>query len=281
MLPSGSDLQYFLAVCQNGSFSKAANHLGIAQPSLTLAIQRLESTLGTQLFLRSRHGAKPTRAGERLRIDARELLQKWEGLRGEVKSIGTGVRGRFTLGCHPAVAIYSLPLFLPDLLKENPEIEISLEHGLSRHIAQKVVQMEVDLGLVINAQVHPDLVMKSLIKDEVRLWKSTEDRNPDVLIYEPSLLQSQDILKKLKRSGWAYRRSLECSDLQVVKSLVESGAGHAILPARVAQPEPSGLKPISKSPVFYDELFLIYRTEQRNVKAVQALSTAIQQAFRP
>src|SRR5262245_12335449 len=130
MLPSASDLNYFVTIAQLGSFSSAATRLGIAQPSLTLAVQRLEENLGTSLFIRSRKGVKVTKAGERLLADSRELLQRWEQLKSQALSTHNEVRGRLVLGCHPSVAIYSLPLFLPKLLKENPEFEIRLVHDL-------------------------------------------------------------------------------------------------------------------------------------------------------
>jgi DNA-binding transcriptional LysR family regulator len=280
MLPSGSDLQYFVTVAQLGSLSKAAIHLGVAQPSLSLAMQRLEGNLGTSLFVRSRQGVKVTKAGEKLLTDSRELLQRWEQLKSNVLSTTNEVRGRFALGCHPSVAIYSLPLFLPKLLKDNANLEIHLVHDLSRAITQKVTALEVDMGIVVNPVSHADLVIKALTKDEVTLWRSANLKNDDVLICEPSLLQTQDILRKLAKQGRHFRRTIECSNLEVIVHMAVAGVGYAILPARVAQTAVTGLKAIANSPKFYDEVCLIYRSEHRNVCAIQTLSKAIQDGFR-
>jgi DNA-binding transcriptional LysR family regulator len=280
MLPSGSDLHYFVTVAQLGSLSRAANHLGIAQPSLTLAMQRLESNLGTPLFVRSRQGVKVTRAGERLLGDTRDLLQRWEQLKSGVLSTTNEVRGRFAIGCHPSVAIYSLPLFLPKLLKDNPNLEIHLVHDLSRNITQKVIQLEIDAGIVVNPVAHPDLVIKSLAKDEVTLWRATQLKNEDVLICEPSLLQTQDILRKLGKQGRNFKRTIECSNLEVIVHLATSGAGYGVLPARVAQASATALKAVPGAPKFQDEVSLIYRSEHRSLCAMQALSKAIQDGFR-
>ncbi len=280
MLPSGPDLNYFISVAQLGSLSKAAMQLGIAQPSLTLAMQRLEHNVGTSLFIRSRQGVTLTKAGERLLTDSRELMQRWESLKSQVLSTTNEVRGRFVIGCHPSVAIYSLPLFLPKLLEDNPALEIHLVHDLSRTITQKVVGLEIDVAIVVNPVPHPDLVIKSLCKDEVTLWKSANLKNEDVLISEPSLLQTQDLMRKLTKQGRKFRRTIECSNLEVIVHLALSGAGQAILPERVARSENTALKPVPGAPKFHDEICLIYRSEHRNVRTIQALSAAIQNGFK-
>jgi len=280
MLPSGPDLGYFISVAQLGSMSRAATQLGIAQPSLTLAIQRLEGNIGTSLFVRSRQGVTLTKAGERLLADSRELLQRWESLKAQVISTTNEVRGRFVIGCHPSVAIYSLPLFMPGLLEENPQLEIHLVHDLSRTITQKVIQLEVDVAIVVNPSPHPDLVIRALAKDEVTLWKGPRLKNGDVLICEPSLLQTQDILRKLNKQGRKFVRTIECSNLEVIVHLATSGTGMAILPERVARSADTELKMVSGAPKFSDEICLIYRSEHRNVRAIQALSQAIQEGFK-
>ncbi len=280
MLPSSSDLSYFMTIAQAGSFSAAASRLGIAQPSLSLAVQRLEGNLGTSLFVRSRQGVVLTKAGERLFADSRDLLQRWESLRADALSTTNEIRGCMKLGVHPSVAIYSLPLFLPKLLKENPDLEIMLVHDLSRAITQKVIACEVDVGIVVNPVPHGDLVIKPLAKDEVTLWQMANLKNEDVLICEPSLLQTQEILRKLAKQSRKFKRTIECSNLEVIVRMAQTGVGAAILPARVAQAQNQKLNPVIGAPKFHDEIALIYRTEQRSVKSLQALSLAIQEGFR-
>lgn len=280
MLPSSSDLTYFLAISEAGSLTKAAGRLGVAQPSLTLAVQRLESRLGTRLFLRSRQGLSLTKAGESLLRDARELLQRWENIKRGALSATHEVRGRLRLGIHPSVAIYALPPFLPALLHAHRDLEIALIHDLSRNITRKVVDLEADAGIVVNPLPHPDLVIRSLARDKVTLWRNPNLRNEDVLLCEPSLLQTQDILRKLRRQGRSYRRIMECSNLEVLTRLAQSGAGTAILPERVARSQNRKLIPVHGAPQFPDEIALIYRTEQRNLQSLKVLAEAVQAAFR-
>lgn len=279
MLPSSSDLTYFLEISQAGNVTKAASRLGISQPSLSLAMQRLEYSVGTILFIRSRSGVKLTKAGEKLLSETRDLLSRWEELKGQTLSTMNEVRGRFSIGCHPSVARYSLPLFLPEILQQHPELEVVFHHDLSRNITQKILALEIDLGIVVNPVPHPDLIMKSVAKDTVTLWQSKRLKNDDVLIGEPSLLQTQAIMGKLKRQGFKFRRVIESSNLEVIASLAFCGAGIAILPTRVAQAESRELQPLKGAPVFNDEIFLIYRVENKNVRAMQALTQAVQRGF--
>lgn len=279
MLPSSSDLHYFLEIAHEGNLSKAATKLGVRQPSLTLAMQRLEHSVGTILFIRTRQGVQLTRAGEKLLAETRKLLDQWEELRGQTLSTMNEVRGRFTIGCHPSVARYSLPLFLPKLLSEHGDLEIDLHHDLSRNITQKVLSLDLDLGLVVNPVPHADLIMKLVAKDSVTLWQSKRLKNADTLIGEPSLIQTQAIMSKLKRQGFEFRRKIESSNLEVIASMVNAGCGIGILPTRVAEAESKDLNALKGAPQFHDEIYLIYRVENKGVRAVQALSKSIQEGF--
>lgn len=279
MLPTSTDLHYFLHIAHLGNLTHAAQSLGIAQPSLTLAMQRLEQSLGVELFIRSRKGVKLTKAGEKLLSETRRLLDSWDTLKQQVLQTMGEVRGRFSLGCHASVGHYSLPLFLPALLKKYPHLEIHLQHDLSRHILQKILNLEVDLGIVVNPTPHPDLVLKSLGKDDVTLWRSAQATNEDVLVCDPNLFQTQYIMQRLKKHGFHFERTISSTNLEVIGNLIKSGAGIGILPGRVASTFSPRLKQVKGAPIFSDEIFLAYRTENRNVKALQVLSKSIQAAF--
>ncbi len=80
-LPSATDLEYFLEIAEVKSISRGAERLGVTQPSLSLAMQRLEHNFGMDLLKRSKSGIALTEAGESLRAGARELLEIWEDVR--------------------------------------------------------------------------------------------------------------------------------------------------------------------------------------------------------
>src|SRR4051812_8184466 len=111
MLPNASDLTYFVEAATVLNLSRAAERLGISQPSLSLAIQRLEHAIGTELMLRSKKGVTLTQAGKLLLAHSRELLQKWESIKGRARASAQEVSGAYTIGAHVSVALYSLAGF--------------------------------------------------------------------------------------------------------------------------------------------------------------------------
>jgi LysR family transcriptional regulator, cell division regulator len=207
-LPSASDLRYFLEVSHTLNVTRAAERLGIAQPSLSQALKRLEDALGAPVLVRGKSGVQLTHAGRKLASRARDLLEEWEKLRRETARDEREIRGRYVIGAHPAVALYTLERVLPALLKDHPGLEISLAHDLSRKILEDVVSFKVDFGLVMNPVKHPDLVLRRLFSDEVSVWTAAapsalqDHRTGDgVLIYDPALGQSQTVLAGLSRAA--------------------------------------------------------------------------------
>lgn len=279
MMPSPADLTYFVEVASSQNLSRAAERLGLSQPSLTLAMQRLETAIGTPLFFRSRRGVTLTQAGKQLAAHARQLMQSWDQVRQRALATEAGIEGHYTLGCHVSVALYSLPDRLGKFLKSHPNLELKLIHDLSRKVAERVIQMEVDLGLVINPVRHNDLVLKKIGDDEVSFYQASTFRDEDpILICEPDLLQTQSLRRKMTAAGLTFRRVLETSSLEVVAALAAKGAGVGILPGRVAA-QYSNLKKLPKAPTFHDQICLLYRVENKGVKSIQRLAEELAKGF--
>lgn len=281
--PSPIDLRYFLEVANLLNLSRAAESLGISQPSLTLAIRRLETSVGEDILMRHKRGVTLTRVGMQLLMHARSLLEQWESIRLEAVASIHEIQGSFTIGCHISLGLDTLPRFLADLMEKNPKLEIKLEHDLSRKITDHVINLTVDIGIVANPIRHPDLVIKHLYHDRVQLWTNGSKRkntNPHsgeaVFICDPDLIQTKNILKKLKKENIAYSRIIYSNSLEVIAKLVKEGCGIGILPSNVATPY--NLISINKKIFHQDEICLLYRGENRNIRAIQVITEAIKQA---
>ena len=188
----------------------------------------------------------------------------------------TSVVGSYRLGCHPSVGLYSLKYFVADLVKKYPKLELSIIHDHSKGITQKVIDLEVDIALAVNPIRHPDLIIKKIFTDEVSLWRSSKCVDSEVLICDPSLVQSTTIMKKLKKNAVNFRRVISSSSLENIVNLCESGAGIGIIPGRVVKE--SNARTLSKvidTPVFKDEICLIYRFENKNIMAIDTIAKAI------
>jgi LysR family transcriptional regulator, cell division regulator len=279
MLPSPSDLTYFLEVANTLNISRASERLGISQPSLTFSIKRLEETIGAALFIRHKRGVYLTQAGKQLFNHARKLLQQWDTIKSETLASEQNIQGYYTLGCHPSIAKYSLPFFLPSIIQQFPKIEIHLKHEISRKITEEVISLNIDLGIVVNPVRHPDLIIVKLFNDEVTLWENKGKVNDLVnppIICDPELPQPISILKQLKNKRRSFERIITSSSLDVIATLTASGCGVGILPKRVVMSTyPKELSKVKAAPVCNDEVCIVYRHENRHVVAIQTILSAI------
>lgn len=285
MMPSPSDLTYFAEVASQLNLSHAAKKLGISQPSLTLAIQRLEETVGTSLLIRHKRGVTLTKSGQKLLAHTRELLDQWLKIKTNTLACSNNIQGTVTIGCHPSVALYSLPKFLPKLINQHPHLNVQLKHDLSRRVTDEVINLTTDIAIVINPERHPDLVITHLGHDRVTLW-SNKKKLPTqsltsgeaVIICDTQLAQVQSILKAMKQSGLQYNRLITTNNLEVIAELTQHGCGIGILPGKIAKSYQ--LEELANTPDFEDEICLLYRGESRHVRVIQVIVEAIKQGFK-
>jgi LysR family transcriptional regulator, cell division regulator len=283
MLPSSQELKYFVEIARTENVSRAAERLGLSQPSLSLAIQRLEQNLGVPLLIRSKAGVKLTRAGARFANQARMLISEWDRLRTRAVQSESEICGRYVLGCHPSVALYTLYGVIPELLNSHPGMEFKLVHDLSRKILEEIISFKVDIGLVVNPVRHPDLVIKHLFDDVVTFWTSQKKSSltdpfsgKAVLICDPELAQTQSLLKQLAKKKIEFDRIITSTSLEVVAELTSAGAGIGVIPTRVAA-RAKGLQHASPLfPKFQDEVCLVYRADMQKSKGNKLLIQAIE-----
>jgi DNA-binding transcriptional LysR family regulator len=276
MLPSPQEIHGFIEIARCLNITKAAQSLGVTQPTLSQSLKKLEDNIGEKLVTRSKKGVELTLAGKTFLIHARTLIDYWERAKSQTQSSLIDVKGNIKIGCHPSVGIYTLDKFLPDLMRTYKKLEFTLEHQLSRAICSKVINHELELGLVINPIKHPDLVLIKLLEDEVKIWHR-KGKAEEVLICHPELLQTQHILKKLKRRKKGFERTITSNSLEIITTLTREGAGYGVIPSRVVSMfnHKKDLRPLKDSPVFKDELYLIYRVENKNIEYIKTIKESI------
>ncbi|KYG62596.1 hypothetical protein AZI87_14950 [Bdellovibrio bacteriovorus] len=256
--------------------SRAAQELHVSQPTLTVAMRKLEDMLGVTLFERSKKGVTLTPTGLQIYQYSDQMLELWDEMVREAGSLDQTVKGTVRLGVHPSVGRYTLPVFLPTLLKDHPQLNVQLMHDLSRNILQMVRDSFVDIGLVVNPERHPDLVIKEICADEVTVWKKKGAPIQDTLIYDANLFQAQTILERLQKKGIRYARKIASSNLEVIATLLQAGAGHAILPKRVIMSNFSSIEEAHDHVAsFKDSLCVVYRPSLKRTATGKAILEAI------
>jgi DNA-binding transcriptional LysR family regulator len=284
MFPSPNDLSYFIAILEAGNVSHAALKLGISQPSLSQAIQRLEACYQAKLFSRSPRGVLLTQAGKKLLPFAKHILEIYGNSRDQLREEGETLQGSLTIGCHPSVAQFTLAPMLPLFIKKYSGIRINFKHGLSREMLALVMNLEADVGIIVNPTRHQDLVIKKICEDEVCIWYHPEKVKLDQaklgnvpLIANFNLTQTQAILRQLeKKSNLQFPRLMESENLEFITTLVNSGAGMGVLPTRIVKAmRCTGLLPVPNAPTYRDEISLCYHMAQHQSKILKAFSTLL------
>lgn len=288
---AGPELEYFLRAAEVGSLTKAAESLGIRQPSLTAAIQRLEKLLGTTLFVRGRRGVVLTSTGRVLREHATQALRTLVLAQEEIHNLEDEPRGSFTIGVHESLAAYLLPGFMARFVEKHPRVDLGLWNGNSREVQAAVVERRIDLGIVVNPQPQPECVVRPLFSDRVHfvigaaLARRVRPALPRViaelpLVYVPALRQTQFLIGALAKRGLAPRRELPCSSLELVKSLVLDGVGVGILPWRVATHGVAKGRIVVAArdlPHYQDAITLVRRYDMHVTKTARMLLDALEE----
>lgn len=163
------EFNYMITIHKEGSITKAAEVLHIAQPSLSLSVKKIEEMMGVQLFMRSKNRMRLTYAGERF-VDAGLKIQKiCRNLENELKDISLLLSGRIILGIPFYLGSYIFPLINDVLKKELPDVKINLLEGSSTELEAMVGNGTVDLAIMPLTLRPATLCEESLFRAKILL----------------------------------------------------------------------------------------------------------------
>lgn len=173
-------LQYFVAVAETRHFTRAAEVVHVAQPSLSQQIKALERELGADLFLRARGNITLTDAGEALLPLARRILADADTARHEVLELAQLRRGRVRLGATPSLCTGLLPDVLRAFHDRYPGIQLLIEEGGSHDLVRELARGALDLALVVLPlpTASPALTTVELLREDLVVVSSPESPRP-------------------------------------------------------------------------------------------------------
>jgi DNA-binding transcriptional LysR family regulator len=234
-------LAAFCVVVERGSFSQAAERLGVTQPAVSLQIRSLEKRLGQQLLDRSGRRVEPTEAGLRLYRGAQRLLAVEEQVLAEVAAEPEGaVSGRLEIGSSSGPGGTILPLLLCEFQAAFPEVTVALSVFDTQTVVDLVARRELELGVVGAARRHRGVVFEPFLRDEVilacppdhpfagRTISLEELRTAPLVVMQEGAGVRQVIEDELRRSGVRLRElapRLELGLQESVRSAVQAGYG--------------------------------------------------------
>lgn len=181
-------LEYLLAVANFGSFSVAAEHCFVTQPSLSMQIKSLEDELGVMLLDRSKKPVIPTEAGEAVLAQARETLREYNSIKEVVARIKGEMSGRIRLGVIPTIAPYMLHKFIPDFVQRYPKVELEIREMKTEYIIDALNRDRIDAALVAGGTCGDGILEYDLFDDRFFAYVS-----PDSPLYNKSNIRIEDI----------------------------------------------------------------------------------------
>lgn len=165
-------LEYFLSIAQNGSFTAAARKLYISQPALSKQIRLLEEELGTFLFLRLPHGIVLTPEGKKLKEEAQVILERLKNIPVSLNTLHKTVSGELNIVCGNYLSRKILPDLLKRLLARYPSIAPRIREAPAREQISDLINGRADIGIGNIYRMGQNLAYHPMFKSELVLIRS-------------------------------------------------------------------------------------------------------------
>ena len=247
VLPSRSldlrQLEYFCAVARTKSFTRAAEQTGVAQPSLSEQIKKLECSLGAPLFERLNRGIELTPLGEALVPKARALLEDAAALPQFADSMREGVRGDLRVGAIPTILPYFLAPTLRQFVDAYPEVTLHLREATTPDLIEQVQDGVLDLAVLSVPVAGTCLVMSELFREALFLAvpddhtlagaASVDLRQlalERLLVLKEGHCLRAETLTVCQRARAKFAGQFEADQFASIFALIRSGFGVSIVP---------------------------------------------------
>ncbi|MEO6966757.1 MAG: LysR family transcriptional regulator [Acidobacteriaceae bacterium] len=143
-----NQLRYICAIVETGSFSRAAEHCHVAQPSLSQQVLKLEEDLGAKLFDRLGRSIRLTEAGRAFLPHARSVLHQMEAARTSVEGKRTDIRGSVAAGAIPTIAPYLMPRYTAAFTRKYPEARLRIVEETTPVLVESLRNLSIDLAIL-------------------------------------------------------------------------------------------------------------------------------------
>ncbi|MFH9979032.1 LysR family transcriptional regulator [Streptomyces sp. NPDC017179] len=283
-------LQYFVAVAETRHFTRAADLVHVAQPSLSQQIKALERELGADLFLRARGNITLTDAGEALLPLARRILADADTARHEVQELVQLRRGRVRLGATPSLCTGLLPDVLRAFHDRYPGIRLLVEEGGSHDLVRELARGALDLALVVLPLPTPSpaLTTVELLREDLVVVSSPEAPAPGgpgrrsvgvadlegerLVMFRHGYDLRELTVAACRAEGFEPDLAVEGGEMDAVLGFVRAGLGVAVVPRMVATRSGHGLRvtPLAR-PGLHRTIALAHRSDVAPPRAAREL----------
>jgi LysR family hydrogen peroxide-inducible transcriptional activator len=286
-----NELRYIVAVAQEKNFGRAAQRCFISQPALSVAIQKLEEELQTQLFERGKSEITVTPVGERIVEQAQKVLEEAARIRDIAQAGRNQLAGLFRLGAIYTVAPYLLPDLVPALNALAPDMPLEIEENITEQLEAALKTGRIDAAIIALPFQPPGIVTEFLYEEPFQVvvpqrhpWAKRKTIDPSELAGEHAILlnvghcfrdQVLESCPELNRGDAPVTRS---NSLETIRNMVASGLGISVLPRDALTPKYHSRLvvpvPFAK-PVPSRRIALAYRRSFPRPAAISAIREAV------
>lgn len=290
-----TELRYIVAVARERHFGRAAQACFVSQPTLSVAVRKLEDELGVALFERGANEVTVTAVGERLVVQAMRVLDEAAAIKQLAKQGRDPLSGPLRLGAIYTIAPYLLPRLIPLLHKRAPHMPLLIEENYTALLVKRLQQGELDVILISLPFEEPGITTRPVYDEEFVVALPAghplgrkKSIHPDDFSEEAMLLLGaghcfrDQILNVCPACGrgsatpGSLQKTLEGSSLETIRLMVASGAGITVLPgSSIGKHEKLlTIRPFAK-PAPRRRVALAWRSSHTRPEAIEAVRQAI------
>jgi DNA-binding transcriptional LysR family regulator len=267
-------LRYFLAACESGSFTAAAESLYVAQPSLAEAVRRLEGELGVRLFVRSGRRLTLTESGRALRPRAERVMRSVEEATASVADVRHLRGGTASLGTFAVAYRFFVREVIADFVTQHPDVRVRVVGQNTVEVCDQIRKGELEAGLVTVPFDESGLEVRPVMTDE-NLFATTEPIEGPITI--EGLAASRTILydahfgwrdptraqlaERAREAGVEIEPAIEVEGFDAALALCARGFGGTFVLRTVAEADdfPTSLRTVPFDPPLYDTFAFVWR----------------------
>jgi LysR family hydrogen peroxide-inducible transcriptional activator len=253
-----TELRYIVAVARLQHFGRAAEACFVSQPTLSVAVKKLEDELGVQLFERGPNEVSITPAGSRVIEQAQRVLEEADKVKALAKSAADPLEGPLKLGVIFTIAPYLLPQLIPVLRRRAPKMPLVIEENYTATLSERLKRGDIDAAMVALPFDEPGITVTPLYDEDfvVALAKThpwakrrsiaaAELAKESLLLlgtghcFRDQVLNACPSLNRSSATPGSLQKTVEGSSLETIRLMVASGLGLTVLPASAVPERPA------------------------------------------
>ena len=293
-----TELRYIVAVSRKRHFGQAAATCFVSQPTLSVAIKKLEEELGVAIFERHQHEVKITPVGERIIEQAKTVLEQANTVRLIAEEGKDQLRGRLKLGVIYTIGPFLLPKLIPLLSEHAPGLTLLIDEDFTANLAERLAQGELDLVILSEPFTQTGIDTKLLYSEAftvvlprehpltAKKQIKAEDLLDDTLLllksgncFRDQVMDACPACKSEAFSQSAIQKTLEGSSIDTIRQMVAAGSGDTVIPSTAVNDRDGFSKLVAYRPFARPEpkrdIVLAYRNTYPREKLVTLVSALI------